>query len=705
MNSKINVVTPCFKTSLLAAAIAAVSAPNLAFANGDDAPIMFDVITIEAVRDDRVSNGATGLELSIKETPQSISVATTETLDEQGVTSTNEALDMLTGIDVQQYETNRASYVSRGFEIQHLQVDGAGTQNAWGTVVGEMDTALFEKVELIRGANGLLTGVGNSSGTINYVRKRPTNEDEGSITLNAGSYDQIRGVVDYNKVLTEDGRVAARVVLANESTDSHIRDLHTDRTTAYVTVDAQVGENGVLTGGVSHTTQEQDSPMWGSLTLNYLSGGYADFDTSASTSADWTYWDTETTSAFVDYLHMFSDTLEGKVSVNATQFTGDSQLLYAYNPSGTGLNDDNTGLTGWPYAGHTERDWVIVDAQLNGEYELLGRSHRFIAGISHSHEKTATSNRPVTSGGFLALGDFSTYDGSSYAEPVFGASTARTTGQTDITRLYGATQYAITDALDFFGGVNAIKLSRTGASIYGNAPSTGSWPDMGEVTPYYGFTYDFNDDTTAYASYSSIFQVQDNQDINGLYVDPMQGVNYELGIKSEFFDDQLLASAAVFKAEQLGLATFAGTLGDGSYYYEGKDTYSEGVEVEVNGAVSENTHAFVGASHVTVTGVDGERTMKYSPQTMVKLGATTELQTLPVKLGFTTQWRSDVVGDGAKQDAFAVTDVFAKYQVSEDMDVQLNIDNVFNKKYVEVSSFGGIYGAPISAMVSLNVSF
>ena len=63
------------------------------------------------------------------------------------------------------------------------QVDGMGMTNDWGLVEGQLDTYLFEKIELIRGANGLLTGVGNASGTINFVRKRPTNKDGGEIQL------------------------------------------------------------------------------------------------------------------------------------------------------------------------------------------------------------------------------------------------------------------------------------------------------------------------------------------------------------------------------------------------------------------------------------------------------------------------------------------------------------------------------------------
>jgi len=120
---------------------------------------------------------------------------------------------------------------------------------------------MFDKIELIRGANGLLTGVGNPSGTINYVRKRPENEDGGEIRVTGGAHDFMRVKADCNKVLTQDGRWAARLVVSHEDADSYLRALHNRRTTVYGVVDAQSGDNGILTMGVTVRDDQQDSPM------------------------------------------------------------------------------------------------------------------------------------------------------------------------------------------------------------------------------------------------------------------------------------------------------------------------------------------------------------------------------------------------------------------------------------------------------------
>lgn len=140
-------------------------------------------------------------------------------MDAFGASSINDALDLATGVSVERWETNRTNYVSRGFEIKNTQIDGIGLPNSWGLVTGAMDAFGNEKLEIIRGANGLLTGVGNASGTINYVRKRPSNDVRGQIGVTAGSYDRVRLEADYSTRLTESGSWA---LVAAEDSGSHL---------------------------------------------------------------------------------------------------------------------------------------------------------------------------------------------------------------------------------------------------------------------------------------------------------------------------------------------------------------------------------------------------------------------------------------------------------------------------------------------------
>lgn len=151
----------------------------------------------------------------------------------------------------------------------------------------------------------------------------------------------------------------------------------------------------------------------------------------------------------------------------------------------------------------------------------------------------------------------------------------------------------MTDRLAAILGFNAVHFERKGSSLYGDTAAAPS-PDLDKVSPYVGVTYDITPEVLTYASYSDIFQVQEQKDINGRFLDPVKGLNAEVGVKAEWLNKQLLTTFAVFSAQQNGLATYAGTDPDQSDFYEAKDVKSKGIELEATGRISERSRLTVG---------------------------------------------------------------------------------------------------------------
>src|SRR5690606_28385720 len=95
------------------------------------------------------------------------------------------------------------------------------------------------------------------------------------------------------------------------------------------------------------------------------------------------------------------------------------------------------------------------------------------------------------------------------------------------------------------------------------------------VTPYAGLIYDIDDIYSAYVSYTDIFNPQDYQDRNGNYLDPLEGENYEAGIKAEYLQGRLNAMISVFRIDQDNLAQadadnlIPGTINQAYYAAEG----------------------------------------------------------------------------------------------------------------------------------------
>ncbi|WP_150629623.1 TonB-dependent siderophore receptor, partial [Pseudomonas fluorescens] len=126
---------------------------------------------------------ATKLPLTLRETPQSVTVVTRQQMDDRGVQSVGDALKNTPGITSQKYDSDRTEFSARGFAITNFQYDGVNIP--YDGVYGENpnntdDAANLDRVEVIKGATGLMTGAGDPSATVNLVRKKPTKEFKAS---------------------------------------------------------------------------------------------------------------------------------------------------------------------------------------------------------------------------------------------------------------------------------------------------------------------------------------------------------------------------------------------------------------------------------------------------------------------------------------------------------------------------------------------
>lgn len=110
---------------------------------------------------------------SLKELPQSVTVITRQTLEDQNLTTMEQAMAKIPGITTNREVASAPNFHARGFKINNYQIDGMGTayESAFRP---DFDMAIYDRVEVLRGAEGLFSGVGEPGGSVNLVRKRPT---------------------------------------------------------------------------------------------------------------------------------------------------------------------------------------------------------------------------------------------------------------------------------------------------------------------------------------------------------------------------------------------------------------------------------------------------------------------------------------------------------------------------------------------------
>ncbi|WP_029219497.1 TonB-dependent receptor plug domain-containing protein [Xanthomonas cassavae] len=130
-----------------------------------------DTVEVQAERTDgytlRKTDSATRLALTPLETPQSVSTISRQQMDDFALNNANEVLALAAGVNVERVETDRTYYTARGFDILNFQVDGLGLPFTNGLAEGDVDTAIYQRIDVLRGANGLLSSTGNPSATVN----------------------------------------------------------------------------------------------------------------------------------------------------------------------------------------------------------------------------------------------------------------------------------------------------------------------------------------------------------------------------------------------------------------------------------------------------------------------------------------------------------------------------------------------------------
>lgn len=656
---------------------------------------------------------ATPLSLSPRDTPQSVSVMTQQRIEDQGLLNITDVLNNVTGVSVNQYETHRAQFNARGFDINALMIDGVPTtwDQSWSS--GEVLTslAIYDRVEIVRGSTGLTTGAGDPSAAINLVRKRASSKElTGSVELGFGSWNERRVLADVATPLNEAKTLRARVVGEYLERDSWVDNLQNKNQTLFATFEADLTPNTLLSAGVSRQENDPRGSMWGGLPVWYSDGSKANWDRSKTTAADWTRWDTVYENYFAALEHRFANNWKVKATYSHGDRTADSYLLYLY---GTPNRTTGLGMFAWPgsYKVRTRQD--DIGLQANGPFEFLGRTHELAVGYAYSQQKFNADSRAAST--FGTVGDFNAWNGTSYPEPTWSPLSFYGKSETKQEAIYAAMRLNLSDPLKVIVGTRLTQYEKSGNEAAG---SPFIMKVENQLTPYAGVIYDLNENFSLYASYTDIFLPQQKRDISGKYLDPILGKSTEAGVKGEFFEGRLNASLAVFRIEQDNLAQSTGQIIPGTTppetaYRASQGATSEGFEVDLAGELSKGWNASAGFTQFRATDANGTDVNSIYPRQSLKLFTTYRLPGAlsALSVGGGVNWQGKtytyVGSEKLEQKPYALVNLMARYDIGKQLSAQLNVNNLFDKTYYGMfDAYNQMtYGAPRSATVSLKYKF
>ncbi|WP_053269026.1 TonB-dependent receptor [Pseudomonas chlororaphis] len=685
--------------------LAIVSASGLTAAGERQNVLQLDNIKVEAeegkgYKTERSSSAK--YVAPLLDTPQTITVVPPKLIQEQQALSLRQVLSNVSGITFNAGEGGGGSGDSiniRGFSANsNLQIDGLRDS----AQTNRSDTFNIEQVEVIKGPNSVFGGAGTTGGSINVVSKQPKNQAFTRLGGSLGTDNYYRLTLDSNQPLEGVGQDSAvRINLMGHQNDVPGRD-KIDRERWGIAPSLRLGFSDAtrLTLSAFHQTDD-NLPDYGVPALDgkKLAGVKRD------AYFGWKNLDKEQIeqNAFTaDFEHDFSDHLRLQ---NLTRYsrTARDTIVSASHVNTSGVPAGRYRPAGpQAYGRDATTEMWINQSNLIGDFEFAGMRHDLVAGVELSRETLdlKTYNHGLGSALYPR-------DGYALGNPPGrwnGPVNKATSGYTETT-LKGQAYYlfdtiALSERWDLNLGLRYDKIKGDVDKYSGSHVKSESLvSDTNKASARTGLVFKPTENGRIYAAWGNSFNPsaenlastggglsKGNQDLA-----PEKNETWELGTKWELLDKRLELDGALFRVEKSNARE---TMADGSTQLAGKQRV-QGVEIGVTGHVTEQWDVFANYTFLdsetlkaanTASGIARKgQALGNTPPRSLNLWTTYELPA-GWTLGYGTRYVSErnvTSSTRAKLDAYWVHNAMLGYKVNHNLDLQLNVNNLFDKDYVE----------------------
>lgn len=647
--------------------------------------------------------------LKPRELPQSASVIDHERLEQQNLFSLDEAMQQATGVTVQPFQLLTTAYYVRGFKVDSFELDGVPALLG-NTASSPQDMAIYERVEILRGSNGLLHGTGNPAATVNLVRKRPQREFAASTTLSAGRWDRYRAEVDVGGPLSASGNVRGRAVAAYEDRDYFYDVADQGTRLLYGVTEFDLSPDTLLTVGAQYQHIDSITNMAGVPMAK--DGSNLGLSRDTYLDVDWDRFKWDTYRAFGSLEQQLGGGWKGKVSAEYQE--ADSRLRYA---GSFGAIDPQTG-DGGQLMGAAYKFKSIqrsLDANLNGPVRLFGLTHELLGGVTYAQGETRQDTAR-----FLNLPNTPVnvyrWDPHGVPRPQIGQYTSPGTTTTTQKGLYALGRIKLAEPLTLVVGGRESWWDQ-------DTPATRFKPGR-QFTPYGGLIWDFARDWSWYVSYAEVYQPQaDRQTWNSEPLSPVEGKTYETGIKGELADGRLNLSLAAFRIDlENNPQEDPDHPGppNNPFYISGGKVRSQGFELEGTGYLTPYWSLSAGYTYTSTEYLkdsqndSGTRYSTFTPRHLLRLWSNYDLpwQDRRWSVGGGLQAQSDYSVDyrgvSMRQGGYALVNMRLGYKIDEHWTAAVNVNNLFDRTYYQSlfnPNWNNRYGEPRSFSVSLRGAF
>ena len=675
----------------------------------------------------------------LRDIPQTITVVPKQVMEDQNLLTMRDILSTVPGITFGAGEGGGGygdSINLRGFSASNdIQVDGVRDSAQYSRT----DPFNLEQVEVVNGASSVYSGGGSVGGSINLVTKSPQLRDFNTVSAGVGTDSYKRITLDSNHKLND--TTAFRLNLMAHGNDAPGRD-HEDyeRWGIAPSIAFGLGTATRVTAAFEH--QEDDNlPQFGVPIYDGKIMQGADWDNYYGYRN--VNKQEITTDAFSLKLeHDFNDALSLR---NFSRVARVRQETWVSGPEGastaclaSGTRPDGSACTGGlapgffqPSGGSlgnardTENRIFTNQTDLTSRFTTGFIDHTLVTGIALTREEyeAGTGNwRYDATGTTVTPPPVSISDPDSHWNgPVNFIKTAKIDGELNNRAVYAFDTLKFNEQWELNGGlryernegssatdaINAVSGAVTRGARYHNSDDLLSYrlgvvykpAENGSIYVAYG-----NSQTASQATVNgSCFSAGrgSNPSSNNCDAEPEKSVSYEIGTKWDLLDERLSLTAAVFRNDRTNYKVASNDPSNlsGEQALDGQARV-DGVALGAMGAISDRWKVFANYTYLhtevlqsvsdytrQTTGVDAQKgkPLTYTPKHAASLWTTYDLPyNLQIGYGLTTQSKQYLASaDGAPTAAgYTVHRAMLGYKVNRNLDLRLNVNNLFDKQYL-----------------------
>jgi iron complex outermembrane receptor protein len=690
---------------VLQAALIGAASLNVAQAqteNADNTPVTLEQVIINAKKQTLYVNrdvnaGALGVQ-SLQELPFSIGSYGRELIDNQRARTVQDVLKNDPGVQPASFGGAYDGIAVRGFSAN--AVNSVRRDGLLSNVYADIPLESMERVDVLKGLSGFLYGVGEPSGLVNYILKRPTRRGFISVDAEVRSFGGHYFHVDSSGAVDQGRALAFRLNMAAEEQGdfTHAGDL--SRAMASVALDMQLAPGTLLRLDADHQRKKLAAqPVIGPRSDGTVVPAES-FDPRTLLGQPWGQYRTEASNLGLRLEHELDEDWNLIAQLGYSLTTRDAAFpdVYSVTPGGT--------ITSGDFYFSPDQRFTTVSAQafLNGRVNAVGVQHDVVLGLSDGRMKSSDGGWFPNDG--LTVGNI--YAPVYSARPDFSNPPPKNQGNTRQPSFFASDTISLNEHWRVLAGLRYIAY-RSESFSAGGVQRDG---DVNVTVPSAAIVWLPTKAWTAYATYTEGLEqgayAPNTASNRGERLDPIRSKQIETGIKW-IPKRGLSATAAVFHIDKPLQAVDPA---DSLFKTLGHQRHL-GIELALNGEVASGLSVVTGISWLDARMRDtGDAREGKHPANVAKLQANTwfdwqvaDLPGLSLNAGLVyTGKRAIDQANSLFVPAFTRWDGGVRYamKVGDVPTVwRLQVQNLANRRYWESVNYGGVLaGSPRTVRLS-----